>query len=72
MRRQISARSRAAGRADIGACRTTTPGEPGSSLVGGGRGSAKRSSWALAAEMERYVAEDAAPPNVKTVRTVRT
>ena len=49
--------------------RTTPARGPG--LVGGGRARAKPSSWALAAEMERYVAAHNAPPNAKTVRTVR-
>jgi len=47
-----------------------TPGS-GSGLVGGGRARAKPSAWALAAEMERYVAEHNAPPDGRTVRTIR-
>ena len=47
-----------------------TPGR-GSGLAGGGRAPAKPSSWALAAEMERYVAAHNTPPDGRTVRTVR-
>jgi len=58
------------GRADVAAGRT--PSDAGSDLVGGGRSPAKPSGWALAAEMERYLAAHTAPPNGKTVRAVRT
>ncbi len=44
---------------------------PTAGLVGGERARAKTSSWALAAEMERYLAAHNAPPNAKTVRRVR-
>ena len=40
-------------------------------LVGRERARATPSSWALAAEMERYLAAHNAPPNGKTVRRVR-
>jgi len=41
------------------------------SLVGGGRSPAKPSSWALAAEMERYLDAHRTAVCVKTVRAVR-
>ena len=62
----------AAERADAAACQTLPPVEPDSGFVGGGRAPAKPSSWALAAEMERYLADDDASSNRKTVRTIRT
>ncbi len=62
----------AARRADAAACHTATPSERASGLVGGGRAPAKPSSWALAAAMERYLADDDASSNRKTVRAIRT
>jgi len=44
---------------------------PTAGLVGGERVPARPSSWALAAEMERYLAAHNAPPNAKTMRRVR-
>lgn len=41
------------------------------SLVGGGRSPARPSSWALAAEMERYLDAHRTSVGVKTVRAVR-
>lgn len=58
--------------ADAIACHTPPPGKRGSGFVGGGRAPAKPSSWALMAEMERYIADDDALSNRKTVRTIRT
>jgi hypothetical protein len=56
---------------DAGRARSASPLGPASGLVGGERALAKPSSWALAAEMERYIAAQNAPANVKTVRRVR-
>jgi len=61
-----------ASRADIGSSCARRAGRQVAELVGGDRAPAKPSSWALAAEMERYLAAHTAPPNVKTVRTIRT
>jgi len=45
--------------------------ERDTSRVGGGRSPAKPSSWALAAEMERYLDAHRSSVGVKTVRAVR-